>query len=200
MRDLRNLLFFMAVMMLASVVGCDSKEGTSDDKSASQNQSKDDQLRVTDELDPRYIPSNIVAAKVYADFPDTATLHAQVVRYRGGKLGPAELEFIMTPIGSQKEFQIIYDDSGEDTRFGINGASATIDRIAGDDRFRGRAVWRPNSTPVKIGDYIPVLGIMKTDGNSIRSASPDSNMEELSKEYPFAEFICIKAEIDNDEG
>jgi hypothetical protein len=197
MRGLRNLIFSMAIMMLVTIVGCDSKNSASDDKTTSKNQSTVEQLRVTDELDRRYISSDVVAAKVYVDFPDTATLHAQVVRYRSGKLGPVELTFTMTPIGSQKEFQIIYDDSGEDTRFGINGASAKIDKIAGDDRFHGRAIWRPNSTPVKIGEYIPVLGILKTDGNSIRSADPDSNMEELSKEYPFAEFICIKADIAN---
>ena len=198
MRDLRNLLFFLAIMVLASIVGCDSKKGTSDDKTASQNQSKDEQLRVTDELDRRYIPSNIVAAKVYADFPDTATLYAQVVRYRNGKLVPTtELTFVKTPIGPQKEFQVIYYDSSEDTRFGIDGGSQRIAGIAGDDRFHGRAIWRPSSTPATEGEYIPVLGILKTDANSIRSGDPDSNMEELSKEYPFADFICVKAGIEN---
>ena len=69
MRDLRNLLFFFAIMMMASLAGCDSQKGTSDDKTTSKSQSADEQLRVTDELDRRYMPSNIVAAKVYADFP-----------------------------------------------------------------------------------------------------------------------------------
>ncbi len=193
MPSLRNLIFLIAIMVLVSIVGCDSREGASDDKPTSKSQSADEQLRVTDELDRRYIPGDIVAAEVYADFPDTATLHAQVVRYRNGELRPAELMFTMTPIGSQKEFQIVYDDSGEDTRFSINGMSAKLDKIAGDDRFRGKAIWRPNSTPVKVGEYIPVLGILKPDGNSIKFAYPDSNMETLSKEYPFAEFICIKA-------
>jgi hypothetical protein len=198
MRDLRDLLFFIAILVLVNIVGCDSKEDTSDDKTASKTQSKDEQLRVTDELDRRLIPSNIVAAKVYADFPDTATFYAQVVRYRNGKLVPTtELTFVKTPIGSQKEFQVIYYDSNEDTRFGIDGGSQRIDEIAGDDRFHGRAIWRPNSTPIKIGEYLPVLGILKTDANSIRSGDPDSNMEELSKEYPFSDFICIKAEIAN---
>jgi len=198
MRDLRNLHCFIAIMTLVSLAGCDSEKGTSNDKTTSKNQSTDEQLRVTDEFDSRYISSNIIAAKVYVDFPDTATLHAQVVRYRSGKLRPVELTFAITPIASQKEFQIIYDDSGEDARFGINGASARIDKIAGDDRFHIRSIWRPKSTPVKIGEYIPVLGILKTDSNSIEIANPDSNMEELSKEYPFAEFICVKAGKENE--
>ena len=196
MRTPQDTLFLSVILSCALTAGCGKTDVAPETRRIDRPAQEGGQVRVTDELDPSSLVAlNIIAARVYADFPDTAALRAKIVRYRDAQVLPeSELTVFREPIGPQEEFQVIYDDSGEQTVFSVAGVSLAISRMEGDDRFHGRAVWRPEAVPLRTDEYIPVLGVLKSAGDSIESAALDATMEQLSKEYPFAEFICIRAE------